>query len=90
MTAHITITLRQMGQKTQAQTLFLQDANGIHYTATSDSGAKALTNLVEMLVKDHAGSEFTVEGDPSLSGTIPKHKFRRPWTRRKKETRLIQ
>jgi hypothetical protein len=43
-----------------------------------------------MLIKDHAGSEFTVEGDPSLSGTIPKRKFRRSYTRKKKTMVLIQ
>lgn len=83
MTEHITITLQHLGLKTRAQTLLLLDPNGNHYTCDADSGAKALTNLVEKLIKNHAGAEFHVEGDPRLDGIVPKRHFRKPPIRRK-------
>lgn len=81
----IDVELKIVGLHTHATCAIQQDGGRVEtFSEISNTGAKALTSLVEALRKNYAGQPWQVVGDPKLAGIVPSKLYRRPSTPRKK------
>ncbi len=75
----ITIALDLRGTLTHASCTYFGGGDPQSFFAIENTGAKALTALVERLAKEKlSGLEYEVAGHPELSGIVPGKTFRRP------------
>lgn len=75
----INITLEFKGGKTHARAVILQPT-GVPktYHKEASTGAKAITALVEALIKEHAGEDWQCDQHAEMRGVVPGGKYRRP------------
>ncbi len=75
----IVIALELRGTLTHASCTNFDGDKPESFFAIENTGAKALTSIVEKLVKAKlSGAEYEVAGHPELRGHVPGKTFRRP------------